>query len=97
MAAPVDSQRGGERDGCGRIVRWPQRGAHRHPARGGRSLPVMPLDAHQLREFDAMLYTVAKEYCHEIPDCSACPLEPFLDERGARSQRPSPPDTPPAR
>lgn len=48
---------------------------------------VLPFSTSQIREFDAMIYRVARDYCHSTPKCEACPLKQFLPGQGPRSQR----------
>lgn len=48
---------------------------------------VLPFDAPQIREFDAMIYRVARDYCHTVPACEECPLKQFLHKQGPKSLR----------
>ncbi len=49
------------------------------------SIASLTLD--EIREFDAMIFHVARDYCHSTPKCKECPLQQFLNEQGPRSQR----------
>ncbi|WP_414563804.1 MULTISPECIES: caspase family protein [unclassified Anabaena] len=42
---------------------------------------------YEIREFDAMIYHVVKDYCHSTPKCEECPLQKFLHGQGPRTQR----------
>lgn len=48
---------------------------------------VIPMNPQDIREFDAMIYRVARDFCHPIPKCEKCPLKQFLHKQGPRSQR----------
>jgi len=48
---------------------------------------IMPFEASDIKEFDAMVYRAAKDYCHSSPECGKCPLKQFLPQLGARTQK----------